>query len=128
MDRKKIETKYKWNLSDLCATDSEVYDSLDRMQARMPEIKVYQGKLKSENKLLAFLKLNEEIEIEFERISTYAYLHFCENQEDHHRAFFPILTTVHCARHQDNPQVVVLKTEYQIRKFRIVALRRKDMT
>ena len=82
MDRKKIETKYKWHLSDLCATDSEVYDSLDRVQARMPEIKVYQGKLKSENKLLAFLKLNEEIEIEFERISTYAYLHFCENQED----------------------------------------------
>lgn len=82
MDRKKIETKYKWNLSDLCASDSEVYDSLDRMQARLPEIKVYQGKLKSEKKLLAFLKLNEEIEIEFERISTYAYLHFCENQED----------------------------------------------
>ena len=62
-ERKDIPLKDTWALEDLYATDADWEKALARMQARMPELSEFEGKLAQNGQTLcAFLALLEELD------------------------------------------------------------------
>ena len=72
-ERKDIPLKDTWALEDLDATDADWEKALARMQARMPELSEFEGKLAQNGQTLcAFLALLEELDTQAESLGNYA--------------------------------------------------------
>ena len=72
-ERKDIPIKDTWALEDLYATDADWEKALARMQARMPELSEFEGKLAQNGQTLcAFLALLEELDTQAESLGNYA--------------------------------------------------------
>lgn len=72
-ERKDIPLKDTWALEDLYATDADWEKALARMQARMPELSEFEGKLTQNGQTLcAFLALLEELDTQAESLGNYA--------------------------------------------------------
>ena len=72
-ERKDIPLKDTWALDDLYATDADWEKALARMQARMPELSEFEGKLAQNGQTLcAFLALLEELDTQAESLGNYA--------------------------------------------------------
>lgn len=72
-ERKDIPLKDTWALEDLYATDGDWEKALARMQARMPELSEFEGKLAQNGQTLcAFLALLEELDTQAESLGNYA--------------------------------------------------------
>ena len=72
-ERKDIPLKDTWALEDLYATDADWEKALARMQARMPELSEFEGKLAQNGQALcAFLALLEELDTQAESLGNYA--------------------------------------------------------
>lgn len=72
-ERKDIPLKDTWALEDLYATDADWEKALSRMQARMPELSEFEGKLAQDGQTLcAFLALLEELDTQAESLGNYA--------------------------------------------------------
>lgn len=72
-ERKDIPLKDTWALEDLYATDADWEKALARMQARMPELSEFEGKLAQNGQILcAFLALLEELDTQAESLGNYA--------------------------------------------------------
>ena len=72
-ERKDIPQKDTWALEDLYATDADWEKALARMQARMPELSEFDGKLAQNGQTLcAFLALLEELDTQAESLGNYA--------------------------------------------------------
>lgn len=72
-ERKDIPQKDTWALEDLYATDAGWEKALARMQARMPELSEFEGKLAQNGQTLcAFLALLEELDTQAESLGNYA--------------------------------------------------------
>ena len=72
-ERKDIPLKDTWALEDLYATDADWEKALARMQARMPELSEFGGKLAQNGQTLcAFLALLEELDTQAESLGNYA--------------------------------------------------------
>lgn len=72
-ERKDIPQKDTWALEDLYATDADWEKALARMQARMPELSEFEGKLAQNGQTLcAFLALLEELDTQAESLGNYA--------------------------------------------------------
>lgn len=72
-ERKDIPLKDTWALEDLYATDADWEKALVRMQARMPELSEFEGKLAQNGQTLcAFLALLEELDTQAESLGNYA--------------------------------------------------------
>lgn len=72
-ERKDIPQKDTWALEDLYATDADWEKALARMQARMPELSEFKGKLAQNGQTLcAFLALLEELNTQAESLGNYA--------------------------------------------------------
>ena len=72
-ERKDIPLKDTWALEDLYATDADWEKTLARMQARMPELSEFEGKLAQNGQTLcAFLALLEELDTQAESLGNYA--------------------------------------------------------
>ena len=72
-ERKDIPLKDTWALEDLYATDADWEKALARMQARMPELSEFEGKLAQNGQTLcAFLALLEELDTQAESLGNYA--------------------------------------------------------
>ena len=72
-ERKDIPLKDTWALEDLYATDADWERALARMQARMPELSEFEGKLAQNGQTLcAFLALLEELDTQAESLGNYA--------------------------------------------------------
>ena len=72
-ERKDIPLKDTWALEDLYATDADWEKALSRMQARMPELSEFEGKLAQNGQTLcAFLALLEELDTQAESLGNYA--------------------------------------------------------
>ena len=72
-ERKDIPQKDTWALEDLYATDADWEKTLARMQARMPELSEFEGKLaQNAQTLCAFLALLEELDTQAESLGNYA--------------------------------------------------------
>ena len=68
-ERKDIPLKDTWALEDLYATDADWEKALARMQARMPELSEFEGKLAQNGQTLcAFLALLEELDTQAESL------------------------------------------------------------
>ena len=72
-ERKDIPLKDTWALEDLYATDADWEKTLARMQARMPELSEFEGRLAQNGQTLcAFLALLEELDTQAESLGNYA--------------------------------------------------------
>ena len=72
-ERKDIPLKDTWALEDLYATDADWEKALAWMQARMPELSEFEGKLAQNGQTLcAFLALLEELDTQAESLGNYA--------------------------------------------------------
>lgn len=72
-ERKDIPMKDTWALEDLYATDADWEKALARMQARMPELSEFEGRLAQNGQTLcAFLALLEELDTQAESLGNYA--------------------------------------------------------
>ena len=72
-ERKDIPLKDTWALEDLYATDADWEKALARMQARMPELSEFEGRLAQNGQTLcAFLALLEELDTQAESLGNYA--------------------------------------------------------
>lgn len=72
-ERRDIPLKDTWALEDLYATDADWEKALARMQARMPELSEFEGKLAQNGQTLcAFLALLEELDTQAESLGNYA--------------------------------------------------------
>ena len=80
--RNKIDHKYKWDLSPIFQNDDELYKALDNVKPTLNVLKNYKGKLGNAKDFGEFLKLENKIGLEFERIGVYAFLKHSENLED----------------------------------------------
>lgn len=71
--REELPEKYKWNLSDLYATDAAWKEEKERVQQKMQQVVSYKGKLtQSATVLLEALELNSTLRKEMVRLSSYA--------------------------------------------------------
>ncbi|PRD48697.1 oligoendopeptidase F [Sphingobacterium haloxyli] len=71
--REELPEKYKWNLSDLYATDEVWKEEKQRVQQEMQKAASYKGKLsQSATVLLEALELNSNLVKEMARLSSYA--------------------------------------------------------
>lgn len=71
--REELPEKYKWNLSDLYATDEAWKEEKERVQQEMKQATSYKGKLtQSATALLEALELNSMLIKEMARLSSYA--------------------------------------------------------
>ena len=72
-ERKDVPDKYKWNLSDLYASEGAWTKAKDALAKRVPEMAKHKGRLgKSAKDLLAALQTMFDIELELSRLSVYA--------------------------------------------------------
>lgn len=72
--RSEVAEENTWNLKDLYATDEDWKKDMELLKSKLPEIESYQGKLsESSAKLLAFLKLQDEINIILTDFANYAF-------------------------------------------------------
>lgn len=73
--REEIDDKYKWNLQDIYPDEIKWKEDYDWIQNNLHRYKEYEGKLgTSAEKLLSFLKFDEEIGIKFQKVRLYASL------------------------------------------------------
>ncbi|RPJ44053.1 MAG: oligoendopeptidase F, partial [Candidatus Latescibacterota bacterium] len=72
-ERAGIDDQYKWDLSGIYSDETDWDADLARVEAMVPEVLAFQGKLgESGETLLAFHKKSEEMESIFDRLSSYA--------------------------------------------------------
>lgn len=71
--RDQIDERYKWDLSSMCASDEDFGRRLKKAGALPEKLISYQGKVsKSAEDLLAYLRLEDEVSVELERLCNYA--------------------------------------------------------
>lgn len=73
MDRKEVSIARKWKVDDIFSDDSEWEKRYEEISSRI-DFSSYKGKLGDKNKLLAFLRANDELLIELEHLGVYANL------------------------------------------------------
>lgn len=72
--RDEIDEKYRCDLSQFFANDDECYEALDEVEEQMEQIENYKGQLGSQDKLLEYKKLDDEIYLKFDALQAYAAL------------------------------------------------------
>ncbi|MFA6978142.1 MAG: oligoendopeptidase F [Ignavibacteriaceae bacterium] len=73
--RDEIEVQYKWNLTDIFESDEAWEASFHLVEAKIPELKKFEGILtESSDNILNYLKLEEEVGIILERLHLLAML------------------------------------------------------
>ena len=70
--RSEIPEKYKWDLSDIFATEEKWEKCFEEMSVKYKQLADYQGKLHDKDTLLKFLKLSDAIDLKMEQLYCYA--------------------------------------------------------
>lgn len=73
MERNEVQECYKWNVEDIFTSDEEWEKAADKLNSVI-DFSAYQGKLGDKATLLKYLKANDELTIQLERIAVYANL------------------------------------------------------
>lgn len=76
LEREKIDEKFKWQLSELFATDDEWEELFFKCEERLPHIAEYQGKLADSDKLFECLEFSLRLSHDIGKLYQYAKLHF----------------------------------------------------
>lgn len=75
LSRSEMPEEFKWNLADLYESDDAWVADLDRMQEYVDKMIAFKGKLMaSAANLLAYLKISDEFDVAFSKVSNYSYL------------------------------------------------------
>ena len=78
--RDDIDTRHKWKLEDLYATDAEWEREFTAVEARLAEIAEYRGTLgDSGGRLLAWLRFSDDLNVVVGRLGNYAFRRYDEN-------------------------------------------------
>ncbi len=81
-ERKEIDDKYKWDLSQYCQSDDDFYCRLKELEKLIPNFKKYEGKLSNEGLLFECLELESEVEKEICLLAVYASLRLTEDNSN----------------------------------------------
>lgn len=81
--RSEVAEENTWAVSDLYSSDEEWEKDLVQLKESIPEIKAFQGKLGSgSDKLLEYLKLQDELTVKLDTFVTYAHLRADEDTKN----------------------------------------------
>ena len=82
-ERSQIDDKHKWKLTDMYASDEAFNADLRAIEASIPSLKSYEGKIsKSPDDLLAFLKAMEAVNKKVENAFAFAYMSYDQDTRD----------------------------------------------
>ena len=74
-DRSKIPDEYKWDLTELYASDREWRAQKEKLAAELPELRKFQGALsRSPSRLADALEMDSRFEKELSRLFSYAFM------------------------------------------------------
>ena len=82
MKRNEIADKYKWNLKDMVASEKEFEKLFAEVEAKLPTLEAYIGKLGERSSALECLKLFCAVSEKFELIYVYSHMHMHEDFSD----------------------------------------------
>jgi oligoendopeptidase F len=71
-DRSKIPDKYKWNLTDIYASDDAWKAAKEKLMAKLPTVEQFRGKLSDASSLATCMETVSELSKEFARLYVYA--------------------------------------------------------
>ena len=74
MKRSEVPQKYRWKLDDIIASDEEFEKRYAEIEAQLPKLAEYAGKLGDRDSALACFKLDSEISRKFEQLYVYAHM------------------------------------------------------
>ena len=84
-ERSEIESKYKWDLESIYATDDEWEEAYDEVEDRIDELSAYEGRATEDGEtLLAVLELRDEVYRTLEQVVSYARMRKDEDTADQH--------------------------------------------
>ena len=84
-ERSEIESKYKWDLESIYATDDEWEEAVDEVEDRIDELSAYEGRATEDGEtLLAVLELRDEVYRTLEQVVSYARMRKDEDTADQH--------------------------------------------
>ncbi len=78
MERKDVQSQYKWNTSDVFANDEAWETAFSAVEKEM-DFSSYRGTLNTADNLLAYFQAAEAVEIKLLRVYLYAHLHHDED-------------------------------------------------
>ena len=78
MERKTVETKYKWKTEDIFESD-EAWEAAFAALETLPDVAQFRGKLNSAENVAAYFAMTDAYEIRLMRVYLYAFL---KNDED----------------------------------------------
>ncbi len=116
-NRNEIPEQYKWNLADIFSTVEDWERCFEDISKRDVEITSYQGKLGDKATLLEFLKLNDQIDMQVEKLYCYAFMNYNEDAQDGARQsrysrVYGLLTKLSAASSFVSPELSSLPDEY----------------
>lgn len=77
--RSEIDDKYKWDLSQFKVTDENFEEKCETLKTFMKKIYAMEGKLNSDEGMLKYLELNDELNALFEPVLMYVHLRCVED-------------------------------------------------
>ncbi|WP_135853618.1 oligoendopeptidase F [Halorussus salinus] len=84
-ERSEIESKYKWDLESIYASDDEWEAAYEEVEDRIDDLSAYEGRATEDGEtLLAVLELREEVYRTLEQVVNYARMRKDENTADQH--------------------------------------------
>jgi oligoendopeptidase F len=84
-ERSEIESKYKWDLESIYATDDEWEEAYDEVEDRIDDLSAYEGRATEDGEtLLAVLELRDEVYRTLEQVVSYARMRKDEDTADQH--------------------------------------------
>ena len=81
--REQIEDKYKWKLDKIYKDSSAWEDSFNKIKEQSKLLSEFQGKLSDNSKILEYLKEDEKISVEAEKLFVYAHMKSDEDTANH---------------------------------------------
>lgn len=81
-NRKEIPEKYKWNLSDIYATEQLWEEAFNKVQGDLVQIEQFKGKLNNKKSLLDCFNMMNELDKQFAKLYCYAAMSYDEDSQD----------------------------------------------
>ena len=95
-ERKDIEEKYKFNLTNYCSSQEDFYARIEKLKNEIPKIASFKGKLGDLDSLLEFEKLCESISIEKNTLYYYGmFLIDVDNANVEYKKMFDTIRSVY---------------------------------
>ncbi len=114
--RDQIPEKYKWNLADIFESHEQWEKAFAQFESQLNVNQQFKGKLGDSGVLLECLKLNDSINVLAGKLYCYAYMSYCEDNQDANRQqryqrIYGLLTKFEAASSFISPEISALPVE-----------------